>query len=277
MNAAELVKKHIDIANNYRTVYMWGCFGMPVTENIIREKAAQYPGWYTAAKQAELRKLIGKGYFGFDCVNLTKGILWGWNGSQNAIYGGAKYAVNGVPDVSADGMISKCQNVSTGNWEALVPGEGLWMPGHWGLYIGGGLAVECTPVWKNGVQVTAVGNLGQKSGYNTRIWKKHGRLPWVDYGNAAPAKNGEIIVNGKRYPIDRLLVGGKNYFAIREIVEVLNAAGICNLTVGNKGSVAELETKNEREKPREPISLGFFDWLRSRFPDACDREGHAQA
>ena len=93
MNAAELVKKHIDIANNYRTVYMWGCFGMPVTENIIREKAAQYPGWYTAAKQAELRKLIGKGYFGFDCVNLTKGILWGWNGSQNAIYGGAKYAV----------------------------------------------------------------------------------------------------------------------------------------------------------------------------------------
>ena len=164
MNAAELVKKHIDIANNYRTVYMWGCFGMPVTENIIREKAAQYPGWYTAAKQAELRKLIGKGYFGFDCVNLTKGILWGWNGSQNANYGGAKYAGNGVPDVSADGMISKCQNVSTGNWEALVPGEGLWMPGHWGLYIGGGLAVECTPVWKNGVQVTAVGNLGQKSG-----------------------------------------------------------------------------------------------------------------
>ena len=202
MNAAELVKKHIDIANNYRTVYMWGCFGMPVTENIIREKAAQYPGWYTAAKQAELRKLIGKGYFGFDCVNRTKGILWGWNGSQNAIYGGAKYAVNGVPDVSADGMISKCQNVSTGNWEALVPGEGLWMPGHWGLYIGGGLAVECTPVWKNG----------------------------------------EIIVNGKRYPIDRLLVGGKNYFAIREIVEVLNAAGVCNLTVGNKGSVAALET-----------------------------------
>lgn len=243
MNAAELVKKHIDIANNYRTVYMWGCFGMPVTENIIREKAAQYPGWYTAAKQAELRKLIGKGYFGFDCVNLTKGILWGWNGSQNASYGGAKYAVNGVPDVSADGMISKCQNVSTGNWEALVPGEGLWMPGHWGLYIGGGLAVECTPVWKNGVQITAVGNLGQKSGYNTRIWKKHGRLPWVDYATAAPAKNGEIIVNGKRYPIDRLLVGGKNYFAIREIVEVLNAAGVCNLTVGNKGSVAALETK----------------------------------
>lgn len=108
------------------------------------------------------------------------------------------------------------------------------------------------------MQITAVGNLGQISGYNTRIWKKHGRLPWVDYATAAPAKNGEIIVNGKRYPIDRLLVGGKNYFAIREIVEVLNAAGVCNLTVGNKGSVAELETKNEREKPRDGESLGFL-------------------
>ena len=81
MTPAELVKRHIDVAKNYKTVYMWGCFGFPVTESILREKAAQYPSWYTAAKQAELRKLIGKSYFGFDCVNLTKGILWGWNGN----------------------------------------------------------------------------------------------------------------------------------------------------------------------------------------------------
>ena len=56
MKASELVRRHIDIAKNYQTVYMWGCFGMPVTESIIREKAAQYPSWYTAAKQSELRK-----------------------------------------------------------------------------------------------------------------------------------------------------------------------------------------------------------------------------
>ena len=60
MKASELVKKHIDVAKNYKTVYMWGCFGSPVSEGIIAEKAKQYPDWYTAAKQARFRGLIGK-------------------------------------------------------------------------------------------------------------------------------------------------------------------------------------------------------------------------
>ena len=180
MKASELASKHIDVVKNYKTVYMWGVFGSPVTESIIREKAAQYPKWYTASKQAQLRKLIGKGYFGFDCVNLTKGLLWGWNGNKNAIYGGAKYASNGVPDTTADGMINLCKEVST-NFSDVEIGEALWTPGHWGIYIGDGLAVECTPAWKNGCQITAVGNIGAKPGYYTRIWKKHGKLPYISY------------------------------------------------------------------------------------------------
>lgn len=34
MKASELVRRHIDVAKNCKTVYMWGCFGMPVTESI---------------------------------------------------------------------------------------------------------------------------------------------------------------------------------------------------------------------------------------------------
>lgn len=243
MRATELVQKHLDVAKNYKTVYMWGCFGMPVTEAIIREKAAQYPSWYTAGKQAELRRLIGKGYFGFDCVNLTKGLLWGWNGNQNASYGGAVYAKSGsIPDVSADGAIRLCRNVSA-DFSEIAVGEALWMSGHWGIYIGDGLAVECTPAWENGVQITAVGNIGTKAGYKTRTWMKHGEMPWVEYvgGIENHAKNAEIIINGKTYPIDRLMVGGRNYFSIREIVEVLNKANICSLRVGNRGNIAVLE------------------------------------
>lgn len=242
MKASELVQKHIDVAKNYKTVYMWGVFGAPVTEQLIREKAAQYPSWYTPQRQAAFRALIGKGCFGFDCVNLTKGLLWGWNGNKNAYYGGAKYAANGVPDVSADGLIAKCKDVSATGWDKLLPGEGLWMPGHWGTYIGDGLAVECTPAWKNGVQITAVGNIGQKAGYNVRQWSKHGILPWVEY-DAEPKKNSEIIVNGKSYPINRKLIDGANYFAVREIVDVLNRAGVCSLQVGNKGNVAVIASQ----------------------------------
>ena len=242
MKASELVQKHIDAAKNHKTVYMWGVFGAPVTESLIREKSAQYPSWYTAQRQAAFRALIGKGYFGFDCVNLTKGILWGWNGNKNAAYGGAKYAANGVPDVSADGMIAKCKDVSATGWDKLLPGEGLWMPGHWGLYIGDGLAVECTPAWENKVQITAVKNIGAKTGYNARTWTKHGKLPWVEYGIDG-SKNSEIIINGKSYPIDRILVGGANYFAVREIVDVLNRAGVCSLQVSNRGNVAVLTSQ----------------------------------
>ena len=58
----------------------------------------------------------------------------------------------------------------------IVPGVAVWMEGHIGVYIGDGLAVECSPRWDNCVQITAVGNIGKKSGYNTRMWTKWGRF-----------------------------------------------------------------------------------------------------
>lgn len=66
-------------------------------------------------------------------------------------------------------------------WTSSSQAKACGCPGHWGLYIGDGLAVECTPIWYNGVQITGVGNIGVKGGYNSRVWKKHGKLPWVDY------------------------------------------------------------------------------------------------
>jgi len=120
MKASELVTKVIDVAKNYKTVYMWGVFGAPVTEAVIAGKVKQYPSWYTAAKQASFRALIGKGYFGFDCVCLIKGLLWGWAGDGKATYGGAKYASNDVPDIGADTMINRCSDV-TNNFSNILP------------------------------------------------------------------------------------------------------------------------------------------------------------
>ena len=67
-------------------------------------------------------------------------------------------------------------------------GEALWCSGHIGVYIGGGLAVECSPAFDNDVQITAVKNMGTKSGYNARTWTKHGKLPYIEYDNAAPVQ-----------------------------------------------------------------------------------------
>lgn len=79
-------------------------------------------------------------------------------------------------------MIAKCSQVST-NFSNVQVGELLWCEGHVGIYIGGGLACECTPRWSGGVQITAVGNIAAKPGYNTRTWTKHGKLPYVSYSD----------------------------------------------------------------------------------------------
>ena len=184
MKSTDFIKKAKEIATNYKTLYIYGCFGAPMN---TRNKQ-RYSNNYSYNKQpARTKKIMAASSdtFGFDCVCLIKGILWGWNGNVNATYGGAYYASNGVPDTDAGGMMNYCTNVTT-NFKNIVPGELVYMPGHIGIYIGDGLAVECTPIWKDGVQITVVGNIGKKSGYNTRTWTKHGKCKFIDYVNPEP-------------------------------------------------------------------------------------------
>lgn len=207
MKRKEFLNRILDVQKNYRTIYMWGVFGAPVTVAVITEKSRQYPQWYTAARQSNIRQRVGLGYFGFDCVNLIKAILWGWSGDVTKSYGGAVYPKTPVPvgvcpDISADMMISRCTGVST-DFRNIVPGEAVWLPGHIGVYIGDGKVIECTPSWDNCVQITACLNIGAIQGLNGRKWTKHGKIPYVTYddvylpsaeltqGNSAA---GEIIV-----------------------------------------------------------------------------------
>ncbi|KAK2946980.1 putative Exo-glucosaminidase lytG precursor [Blattamonas nauphoetae] len=180
MLAATLVATATKICTSYKTVYMIGVFGSPVTTSIINQKRAQYPTWYTPDRVAFYNTLVGKGYFGFDCVCFIKGILWGWNGDASKTHGGAVYASNNVPDIGEDLMITRCHGVSN-TFRNIAPGEALWLQGHIGVYLGSGKGAECTPAWQNKCQITAVANIGPISGLNSRRWAKHGKLPYVTY------------------------------------------------------------------------------------------------
>ena len=192
MKASDFVAKLKDIATNYKTLYVMGCFGAPMTT----ANKKRYIDHHPYNKQPARVKLINAASadtFGFDCVCLIKGVLWGWSGDKSKIYGGAKYATNGVPDVDANAMINLCSEVST-DFSNVEIGEAVWTNGHIGVYIGDGLAVECTPAWKNRVQITACNC--SKPGYNTRKWKKHGKLPYIDYAvtSTATAKTPKLDV-----------------------------------------------------------------------------------
>lgn len=187
------------VAQDYKTIYALGTFGWTMTAG-NKARAIKVSG---NGKRADKINAATADIFAFDCVGLVKGLLWGWNGSKAKSYGGATYQSNNVPDWSANAMIKVCKDVST-NFQALCVGEYLWMDGHCGIYIGGGLAVECTPAWNNCVQITAVGNIAEKSGYPTRTWEKHGKLPYVKYEAQEAATAQEtteeetVMVNAKK-------------------------------------------------------------------------------
>lgn len=176
MKSADFLAR-LEQAARSQTLYVKGAFGAPATA-ANKQRYAQSCTYNKNRAQMILGATSGT--FFFDCVNLLKGILWGWAGNTASQYGGAVYASNGVPDIGEDQMIELCRNVST-DFSRIVPGAMVWSKGHAGAYFGSGLVVECTPSWANGVQFTALGNRGSIQGYPTRSWTKWGLLPWVDY------------------------------------------------------------------------------------------------
>ena len=177
MTGQELANKCIDVAKNYKTLYVMGCFGAPMTA-ANKTRYCNNHSYNKAADRTAMIQAASADTFGFDCVCLIKGLLWGWNGDASKTYGGAKYTTNGVPDIGADQMIKVCKDVST-DFSKIEVGEAVWCSGHIGIYVGDGLAVECTPRWENNVQITACNQ--SKAGYNRRNWVKHGKLPYVSY------------------------------------------------------------------------------------------------
>ena len=169
-------------ASKEKTLYVFGAYGGALHEENKQRALAAYAYNRKAARVEKIRNAEEE-VFGFDCSGLIKGLLWGWNGDKKGRNGGASYASNGVPDQNADGMFACCADASE-DFSDIRVGEAVWLPGHIGIYIGEGLAVESSPKWADGVQVTACNC--SKAGYHRRNWKKHGKLPYVTYD--APAQ-----------------------------------------------------------------------------------------
>lgn len=180
MKASQLVETAIDIAKNYKTLYILGCFGAPMSDK--NKKRYTKNNEYNK-KRADMINAASSNTFGWDCCGLIKGICWNWCGDVSKTYGGATYQSNGVPDIGANAMIKKCNDVST-DFSKIIPGEVCWIDGHISIYIGDGFCVEATPKWDNKVQISVVSNIFPKStDVKKRTWTKHGKLPWVDYSD----------------------------------------------------------------------------------------------
>ena len=181
MTNLEFVEKIKDIADNYKTSYMLGCWGFLTNDANISYSVGR-KGLNNSRFRAGAESIKNDGWM-FDCVCLIKSVLWHFEGNKNKPRGGgATYNSNGVPDIGADQMIKVCREVST-DFTKLEVGEVVWVTGHIGVYVGGGKVVECTPKWSvapDGVKYTNLANQGFTSG-RSRKWTKHGKLPYIEY------------------------------------------------------------------------------------------------
>lgn len=181
MKSVDFVSKLKKLATDYNTLYVMGCFGAPLTGKNV-ERYCNNHSYNRDSKRTDLIKSVADKKpctYGFDCVCLIKAVLWGWNGNSNETYGGAVYKSNDVPDIGADSIINKCNEVST-DFTNIVDGALVWIKGHVGIYVGNGEVVECTPKWDNKVQISKLENLGYK-GSKSRTWTKWGKLPYLEY------------------------------------------------------------------------------------------------
>lgn len=85
MKAQTLVDKAVDIAKNYKTLYVMGCFGAPLTGGNVTRYCSNHTYNKQAARTAMIKAAANQSppVYGFDCVCLIKGILWGWCGDAN--------------------------------------------------------------------------------------------------------------------------------------------------------------------------------------------------
>ena len=273
----EFVNKLKDIANNYKTLYIMGCFGAPITGGNVSRYCNNYPYNQRADRTRMIKEAANQNppVYGFDCVCLIKGVLWGWDGDANAVYGGAEYTSNGVPDIDENTMISRCSDLST-DFSKVEVGEAVWTEGHIGVYIGDGLAVECTPLWENGVQITACNC--SKDGYNRRNWKKHGKLPYVKYvaettvtvlnvgdevmfkGNthytsSYPSATGRACKSGKAVVTAKNENGSHPYHLVAVSGGTSNVYGWVNAS-DIEGFVAEAPAKAPAKAPANELKVG---------------------
>jgi len=133
MLTAKGLVAHCIMAHVQAWGYVWGTYGLVLTENGLTDKYRQYPEEVGKFMDFIPNKWIGKRTV--DCSGLIKSYLW-WN--------------NGLPkydprtDLSANMLFRNAVEKNSFASEEMpdIPGILVFKPGHVGVYIGDGWVIE---------------------------------------------------------------------------------------------------------------------------------------
>lgn len=152
--------------------YVYGTFGDQCTAALLNQCAQRYPDGNLAGGQ--MRK-VGEKWIGkpvTDCIGLLKWYMFTdqFGGNPHSGYQ-AKY------DTSANGAFNNAKEKGLISTLPEIPGVCLHMNGHFGVYIGGGYAIEA--------RGTAYGVV--KTRVRDRPWTYWFKSPWLTYGASEPS------------------------------------------------------------------------------------------
>lgn len=198
----ELVE-HVKKALKERWGYVYGTYGTPLTEQLLKDKLRQYPD--NVIKYESFIRSNWMGKMVADCVGLIKSYLW-WNGVK-AVY-------SSMYDVSANGMYERAKEKGLINTIPEIPGLCVWRKGHIGVYIGNGEVIESRGT-KYGVVLTKL---------KERDWTHWLKCPFIQYIESKPEpKSITIKIDGKviESDVEPVNINGRVMVSVRAISEAL--------------------------------------------------------
>lgn len=136
-----------------------------------------------------------------DCLNTIKALLNGYNVYNNTI-GYYQKDLSNTGDVTEQGLLNQCSEVSTDFSKLSTHPLLLYMKGHVGSYLGmevNGIynVIECTKSFGGGVVYSWVDFDGtrrdKKGGRKNGKWTHHGKFtPWVEYEAEKPTPKQDV-------------------------------------------------------------------------------------
>ena len=184
--------------------YWYGTCCYECTTSLLTRKANQYPSHYTSSRMALYKADIAAKLKCCDCVGLIKGYYWAKDDGTQV------YGLDGRPDKGANGMFNAAKVKGPIATLPEVPGLLLHSPGHVGVYIGGGYAVEARG-FSYGVVKTKV---------SQRSWTHWYQCPYIDYlTDGSPAKPDMPVAEEQRqlsYTPGQTMMQGDDVRALQE-------------------------------------------------------------
>lgn len=173
---------HAKKALELNTKYMWGGILREITNRYIDLLSGipEYKSQYPASRVSELRSLVGKNYYGVDCVGLIKSYYW--SGNPNGGVGSPKYGASGFPDVNANVMFQSASEKGAIDTMPDIPGLIVYSKSHphVGIYIGNGYTIEST------LGVRGDGVVKRKL---DGFWEYWFKCPYIRYESSIPKAN----------------------------------------------------------------------------------------